>query len=245
MCGFRNRQAHPVHAELFTEAFVGIDASYKHDSAAICVTAFDQSTQMVRLLAHQVFQPSPEQPIDFELTIESYLLDLKRRFQLRLVRYDPYQMVSTAQRLAKAGVPIEEFPQSSPNLTAASQNLFDLIQSQALVLYPDADMRLAVSRAVAIEGPRGWRIGKDKSAFKIDVIVALAMAVHAACVAQGEPYFDRSWAFVDGVPIGSTDTDEDRKAQAKQDADEWYASRLHTYLAQHGAFGAGPPWGRI
>jgi hypothetical protein len=69
---------------LFTEAFVGIDASYKHDSAAICVTAFDQSTQMVRLLAHQVFQPSPEQPIDFELTIESYLLDLKRRFQLRL-----------------------------------------------------------------------------------------------------------------------------------------------------------------
>jgi hypothetical protein len=51
-------------------------------------------------------------------------------------------MVSTAQRLAKAGIPIEEFPQNSPNLTAASQNLFDLIQSQALVLYPDADMRV-------------------------------------------------------------------------------------------------------
>jgi hypothetical protein len=166
----------PAHADLFTEVFVGIDASYKHDSAAICVTAFDQSTQMVRLLAHKVFQPSPDAPLDFELTIESYLLDLKRRFQLRQVRYDPYQMVSTAQRRAKAGIPIEEFPQTSPNLTAASQNLFDLIQSQALVLYPDADMRLAVSRAVAIEGPRGWRIGKEKSAFKIDTIVALAMS---------------------------------------------------------------------
>jgi phage terminase large subunit-like protein len=235
----------PVNADLFTEAFVGIDASYKHDSAAICVTTFDKNTQMVRLLNHRVFQPSPEQPLDFELTIESYLLDLKRRFQLRLVRYDPYQMVATAQRLAKAGVPIEEFPQSSPNLTAASQNLFDLIESRALVLYPDADMRLAVSRAVAIEGPRGWRIGKEKSAFKIDVIVALAMSVHAAVVGQGEPFFDRSWAFVDGVPIGSSQTEEERKAQAKKESEDFYASKLQTYLQMHGAFGWGPPWGAI
>ena len=231
----------PVHADLFTEAFVGIDATYKHDSAAICVTSFDKSTQMVRLLNHKVFQPSPDDPLDFELTIESYLLDLKRRFQLRQVRYDPYQMVSTAQRLAKAGVPIEEFPQSSPNLTAASQNLFDLIESRVLVLYPDADMRLAVSRAVAIEGPRGWRIGKEKSAFKIDVIVALAMAVHAACIAQGEPYFDQSWRWVNGDDSSQTDP----KAQAKSEAEDFYQTKLVAYLAQHGAFGLGPPWGQI
>jgi hypothetical protein len=34
-----------------------------------------------------------------------------------------------AQRLVRLGLKIEEFPQSSPNLTAASQNLFELIQS--------------------------------------------------------------------------------------------------------------------
>jgi phage terminase large subunit-like protein len=218
----------PVACELFTEAFVGIDASYKHDSAAICVTAFDRSTQMVRLLNHKVFQPSPDAPLDFELTIESYLLDLKRRFQLRQVRYDPYQMVSTAQRLAKAGIPMEEFPQTVPNLTAASQNLFDMIQSQALVLYPDDDMRLAVSRAVAIEGPRGWRIGKEKSAFKIDVIVALAMSVHAAVVAQGEPFFDPSFRWVHGDDSDRTDP----KAQAKAEAEEFYTARLHAYISQ-------------
>jgi hypothetical protein len=201
---------------------------------------FDQATQMVRLLNHKIFQPSPEQPLDFELTIESHLLDLKRRFQLRQVRYDPYQMVSTAQRLAKAGIPIEEFPQSNPNLTAASQNLFDLIESRALVLYPAADMRLAASRAVAIEGTRGWRIGKEKSAFKIDVIVALGIAVHAACVMQGEPYFDQSWKWVnedDSTPI-------DPKAQQQQESDDWYRSKLHAYLGAHGAFGFGPPWGQ-
>jgi phage terminase large subunit-like protein len=231
----------PLHADLFREVFVGIDASYKHDSAAIVVTGFDRNTQMVRLISHRVFQPSPDAPLDFELTIESYLLDLKRRFQLRLVRYDPYQMVATAQRLAKAGIPIEEFPQTVPNLTASSQNLFDLIQSQALVLYPNEEIRLAVSRAVAIEGPRGWRIGKDKQAFKIDVVVALAMSVHAACVAQGEPYFDQSWQWVNGDDSSQTDV----KAQAKREADDFYAAKLQAYLQMHGAFGFGPPWPRV
>jgi phage terminase large subunit-like protein len=223
-----------VHTDLFKEVFVGIDASVKHDQAAVVVVSFEKSTQMVRLLTHRVFQPSPSEPLDFEMTIEGYLLDLKRRFQLRLVRYDPYQMVSTAQRLAKAGIPIEEFPQSSPNLTAASQNLFELIQSQALVLYPDEAMRLAISRAVAIETPRGWRIGKDKSAFKIDVVIGLAMACHAACTAQGESNFDCSYAWVDGTPIGGARSADDEKARQQSEADSWQRHRLHQHLRNCG-----------
>ena len=78
--------------------------------------------------------------------------------------FDPWQMQAVAQRLAKAGLPVEEFPQTCPNLTAASQNLFDLIESQGIVIYPDEQMRLAISRAVAIETPRGWRIGKERHA---------------------------------------------------------------------------------
>jgi len=180
-------QLTPTYADPDVDAFVGIDASVKHDSCAIVAVTFDRKSQMVRLLAHRVFQPSPDQPLDFENTIESTVLDLKKRFRLRAVRFDPYQMISTAQRLSAAGVRMEEFPQSVPNLTAASQNLFDLIASQAIALYADADMRLAVSRAVAVESPRGWRIGKDKQSFKIDVIVALAMAAHAAVSTREVP----------------------------------------------------------
>ena len=51
-------------------------------------------------------------------------------------------------------MPIEEYPQTVPNLTAATQNMFDLIQSRSLVLYPDAAMRLAVSRAIIVESHR-------------------------------------------------------------------------------------------
>ena len=55
-------------------------------------------------------------------------------------------MAASAQRLIAAGLPMEEFPQSLPNLTAASQNLYELIQSGGLVVYPDPGMRLAISR---------------------------------------------------------------------------------------------------
>ena len=57
--------------------------------------------------------------------------------------------------------------------------------------YPDEDIRLAISRAVAVETSRGWKIGKDKQTHKIDVVVALAMACHAAVTCTDvRPYYN-------------------------------------------------------
>jgi hypothetical protein len=100
-------------------------------------------------------------------------------------------MQATAQRLAKMGVPIEEYPQTLPNLTAATANLFDLLQDRRLVLYPSDSMRLAASRAVIVESARGWRLDKLKQAHKIDVIVALSMACLAAVQGAGEYTYDK------------------------------------------------------
>jgi phage terminase large subunit-like protein len=80
---------------------------------------------------------------------------------------------------------IEEFAQSVPNLTLASTNLYELIKGRNLIAYPDADMRLSLSRAVALETSRGWRIAKEKTSHKIDVVVALGMAALGA-VERGE-----------------------------------------------------------
>ena len=73
-----------------------------------------------------------------------------------------------------------EFPQSVPHLTSMGQNLFELIKERNLTLYPDREMRLAVSHTIAVQNPRGWRIAKEKTSHKIDVIVALGMAALAA-----------------------------------------------------------------
>jgi phage terminase large subunit-like protein len=93
-------------------------------------------------------------------------------------------MVSTAQRLAKHGIKVEEFPQSIGNLTLASQTLYELIRDRNLVAYPDDAIRLAISRAVAVETSRGWRISKERQSHRIDVVVAMAMACYGAMQKQ-------------------------------------------------------------
>ena len=73
-----------------------------------------------------------------------------------------------------------EFPQSAPNLTEASTNLYDLIKGRNLVVYPDEYFRRAIHQAAALETSRGWRIAKEKQVHKIDVVVALAQAALGA-----------------------------------------------------------------
>ena len=181
--------ADPVVANPDLSVWIGVDASVKRDSTAIVATSWDRTAKKVRLVAHRIFQPTAADPIDFEMMVEATIEDFARRFRVREVKYDPYQMQAVAQRLARAGIVMTEFPQSTPNLTEASTNLYELIKGRGLVLYSDADIRLAFNRAIAIETTRGWRIAKEKSSHKIDVIVALAMAAHGA-VHNGGKGFD-------------------------------------------------------
>ena len=104
---------------------------------------------------------------------------------MRAVYFDPYQMQATAQRLRASGVPIGRVPAVRANLTAASQNLYELIKGRGLVVYPDDAMRLAVIAPSLSRPTRGWRIAKEKTSHKIDIVVAMAMAAYAA-VQKGE-----------------------------------------------------------
>jgi hypothetical protein len=102
-------------------------------------------------------------------------------------------MAAVAQRLRSVGIPMREYPQSVPNLTAMGANLYELIKGGSLIVYPDDALRLAVSRTIALETPRGLRLAKEKTSHKIDVVVALAMAaLHA--VEQGSFVENYNWA---------------------------------------------------
>ena len=93
---------------------------------------------------------------------------------------------------------IEEFPQTTGNLTEASQNLYELIKSRSILAYPDENLRRSMAQAVAVETSRGWRIAKDKSAHKIDAVVALAQACLAAIRDERDQFFDPTYSWVSG-----------------------------------------------
>jgi phage terminase large subunit-like protein len=208
----------PVLEDRALPVYVGVDASVKHDQTAIVACSYDRETKAVRLVTHRTFQPRPDDPLDFEHTIEATIQDISRRFNIREVRFDPYQMQASAQRLTARGIPMIEYPQTVGGLTEASNNLYELIKGRNLSVYPDAEMRLAVSRAVAVESPRGWKLSKAVQSHRVDVVVALGMAalgavgaaskkppmiVHESVLKRSEmirtrPMFDSLWAFDPG-----------------------------------------------
>ena len=153
---------------------VGVDAATKSDSAAVVAVAREGGR--LRLVQHRVWTPRKGDPLDLEETIEAYLLWLHENFRVGAVRYDPYQMARSAATLKRAGLPMVEYPQTSGNLTAAGQNLYDLVRGRHLAVYPDAGLRQHALNAVAVESARGWRLAKEKSSRKIDAVVALSFA---------------------------------------------------------------------
>ena len=197
----------PIPADKSLKVWVGIDASVKRDSTGIAVCTWDRGAKKAVLVHHRIFQPSAADPINFEQDIEDTILGIKSRYNLNAVFYDPYQMAAVAQRLQRLNVKMIEYPQSVGNLTAASQNLYELITSQGLVAYPDPDIRLAVQRCVALETSRGWRITKEKASHKIDIVVALAMAALAA-VREGEVPSIR-WGTIDFAVTGAVTWHDD------------------------------------
>jgi len=211
----------PAHEDKSLRVWAGVDASVKRDSTALVACTYDKAAKVVRLVTHRVFTPTPGDPINFEDTVEATLLEWRKRFMLRKVWFDPFQMEAVAQRLAKAGIKIEPYAQTVPNLTAATSNLFDLIQARQLVLYPDAAMRLAISRAIIVESSRGWRLDKLKQAHKIDTVVALSMAALAAVRGQGESYLsDLSWV---------SDRDDSDDDAVKR----WQQQRFRSHVLMH------------
>jgi phage terminase large subunit-like protein len=218
----------PLREDQQLQVWVGVDASVKRDSTALVAVSYNKKANVARLVAHRVFTPSASDPIDFEATVAATILEWREKFQLRKVYFDPFQMVSVAQRLQRAGVKVEEYPQTVPNLTAATSNLFDLIQSRSLVLYPDAPMRLAISRAVMHESSRGWRLDKLKRAHKIDVVVALSLAAFAAVRGQGESSYISDLSWVNG-PY-EADADAEAAARAFQEA------RFNAHVLAHSGY---------
>jgi hypothetical protein len=63
-----------------------------------------------------------------------------------------------------------EFAQSVPNLTESSTNLYELVKGRNITVYSDDEIRLAMSRAAALETSRGWRIAKEKLAARFLVL---------------------------------------------------------------------------
>lgn len=160
--------------------FIGIDAASKRDTTAVVATYYDNQAKKVRLAFHRIWTPQPGVDFDLDAVVGEYLIDVRAKYNVRLIRADPNHLHQTRINVGKRGVVIEEFKQTIPNLTAASQQLFDLLDGLNLEMYPDEELRAQMLGAVAVVTPGGWKIAKEKSSAKVDAMVALAISAYSA-----------------------------------------------------------------
>jgi phage terminase large subunit-like protein len=156
----------------------------QHDIGNMCLKqAFD-------ILLDYLIQFEGNEALNIGGTIGDFLRELQKSFRIAEVRYDPFHLYDLSTRLRSEGLRMVEFPQSVPNLTNMGQNLYELIKGQNLVLYPDDFIRICASHVIAVQTSRGWKIAKEKTGYKIDVIVALAMTALSAVEHGG----DHGWS---------------------------------------------------
>ncbi len=174
---------HPPMPNKGIALFVGVDASLKKDRSAV-VSVYKDEDGRILLGPKRFWQPSKANPMDLEATMEAFLLELYHGYRLQTVRYDPYQFHRSAMTLRNKGLPMQEYAQTTGNLTDMGQNLYDLVEYGNIILYACKDLRYEATCAVAKETERGFQITKVKSSQKIDEIVALAMAALPAAKQQ-------------------------------------------------------------
>ncbi len=197
------------HPFRFFPITIAIDAGIKRDSTALVAVGYDAKRGKVGQVMHKIWTPSPGDPIDLEATVEKELLELYNKFTVSSIVYDPTHLMTIMLKLKKKGLPVREFTQSLPNMTAASQLLYELFKNNNFECYYDDVMRRHIQMSVAETTSRGFRIVRSKVSTKtqIDGSICLAMAcydaVHNGGVDTSQPLVITS-PYSDATAYGSS-----------------------------------------
>jgi phage terminase large subunit-like protein len=172
---------HPYHSY---PVIVGIDAAPKHDCTAAVGLAYDSKKGKVIELFHKIWTPRGGETLDMEKSVEEYLIEQNKEYNIVWIGHDPAHFYQTSIRLRNRGFPVHEYIQSQANMIDATQALYSALKYENLMLFKDNEARDHVVNCVAKAESRGYRIIKDKSKRPIfrpvDYTIALAIAVHEA-----------------------------------------------------------------
>jgi len=164
----------PILSGFKGQLSVGIDIGYSHDSSSV-VGVYREGDRVI-LGCHKCWIPTKKNPIDIEETVEKYLIELHKNFNVESFVYDPYQFHRSGISLAKEGLKMQEFPQTTDRLVECGENLYSLIKGRNLVVYEDREIRDHILKSIAKESSRGFRLVKSKQSERIDLAISLAMA---------------------------------------------------------------------
>jgi phage terminase large subunit-like protein len=162
--------------------YLGLDVATKRDTCALVGVAPDDTFDSWTVWGYRIWQP----PVDLVTQVEPVLDYVFNHSPVAGLWYDPYQAITLTQRLRANGHGhrLVEVNQQT-RMTAAANTLHSTLTENRLALPDDVELRSHFSWASAKQTERGWRIIKLVQTKKIDVVVALAMALMGASQEHG------------------------------------------------------------
>ncbi len=163
---------------------LAIDASISGDLTAVVAAWKKDDTYYVDYEDIKLIEPDPfTGEIDF-IALEELLFRMWTTGKYIGIAYDPYQMVSLVQRLKAKGVRCFEFTQNSMRLKA--DGYLRQVLNQGLLRHPDHELLTEHMQNATIKfsSAETMRIVKPGKAIKIDLAVALSMAVYMLSTTQ-------------------------------------------------------------
>ncbi len=179
--------------------YVAVDVGRRHDSCAVVWSQWDGKLlnvgQRFWMNPHRRTDPRHDAwALNLQL-VEDFLRELYELYPFPSVIdeddgyrhpgpkfvYDPHFFVRSAELLEGDGLSMVEFPQSDAKMVPASQNLFELVKTGAIVHDGNPVLSRHMRSVVPKQKERGWRINRPEGSTKhIDGAVALAMSAYAA-----------------------------------------------------------------
>lgn len=133
----------------------GLDLGVKHDRCGFVVVGIQPGTGKVRLCDCRSWAPPEGGTIDLR-NVRATIASYHRRFNLALVRYDPFQCSLLAQDLTVDGVRMEEMTFNGQNLDRMATSLLSAFRERRIELFPHEQL-LSDLRALSIsERAGGW-----------------------------------------------------------------------------------------
>jgi phage terminase large subunit-like protein len=169
-----------THRDSFGVSWVRVDTEMVEDQE----TGLFKPTQVAHIKVKAFLPASEGEYIDQE-EVRTFIMGLAARYRVESLLYDPAYMGLMAQQLEDAGVVCEPYPQSGEKMVFASETFQRLVLNCQLRHGKDRVLDEQLSAVGTRETERGVRVSKAKSGARIDVVVALVMALAGAMGDEG------------------------------------------------------------
>jgi phage terminase large subunit-like protein len=157
--------------------WVGVDIGLKRDSSAVVAVQFREDGRLHA--SCRLWVPTKAEPVDVT-DIMQHLRDLRDRYKVGAISFDPRLFDVPAKFLYDEGLPMVEIPQSPERMTPIIGDLYELIREGKISHDGDTAFTQQVLNAIPRFTDRGFTLQKAKSRGRIDGVIALSLAVDRA-----------------------------------------------------------------